>query len=191
MRRAMVLCIVLGAATATLGMPGAALAGAGCHGGATQADESGEKEATVRMIDQCFNASVTMVDPGTTVTFVHEDPVVTHNVGGTEWGFYGDMKQGDIFTATFDDGGIYPFACSYHPGMTGAIVVGDGTGAGSGWTVSNEPFEAPTKIVTRTAAGSGGLSAGAAIGVGLAGLLLGGLAAIGIARATGRNRPTA
>jgi plastocyanin len=190
MRRAMLVCLIVGAGV-VVGVPGTAMAGAGCHTGATQADETGEKEATVRMIDRCFTASVTKVDPGSPVTFVHEDPKTIHNVGGTEWGYFGDMTKGDVFTATFDDPGIYPFACSYHPGMTGAIVVGDGTGAGTGWTVSNEPFEAPTRIVTRTADGSGGVPAGAAIGVGRAGLLLGGLVTFAIAKAGGRSRPTA
>jgi hypothetical protein len=42
------------------------------------------------------------------------------------------MEQGDRFSVSFDEEGVYPFACTYHPGMTGAIVVGDGIGAGTG-----------------------------------------------------------
>jgi hypothetical protein len=33
------------------------------------------------------------------------------------------MEQGDRFSVSFDEEGVYPFACTYHPGMTGAIVV--------------------------------------------------------------------
>ncbi len=189
MRRAMLLCLIVGAAT-VVGMPGAALAGGGCHTGATQADETGEQEAMVRIAGACFTASLTKVDPETAVTFVNED-WTTHNVGGNEWGYFDDMREGDAFTATFADPGIYPFACSYHPGMTGAIVVGDGSGVGNGSTVSNDPFQAPTKIVTPADDGSAGVPAGVAIGVGLAGLLLGGLVTFAIAWAGGRSRPTA
>jgi plastocyanin len=190
MRRGMLLCVIVGAATVVLGMPGAALAGAGCHTGATQADESGEKEATVRMIDRCFTASVTKVDPGIPVTFVHEDPKTVHNVGGTEWGYYGEMTKGDVFTATFDDPGIYPFACSYHPGMTGAVVVGDGIGAGTGWTVSVDPFEPATTAVTRGVTKDEGLPAGLLVAVGVLCLALGGGIAFGIGR-IGRTRTAA
>jgi plastocyanin len=147
MRRATLLCVLVGAATVVLGFPSAAIAGGGCHGTMTQADATDQDEATIRMISACFDASVLRVDSGTPVTFVHEDPGLVHNVGGTEWGFYGEMRDGDTFTATFDDAGVYPFACSYHPGMTGAIVVGDALGAGTGWTVQNSGPVAETETV--------------------------------------------
>ena len=67
------------------------------------------------------------------------------------------MAKGDAFTATFDGAGIYPFACQYHPGMTGAIVVGDGKGAGSGAGITVEPFSAPDpETVTRVGGQDGG-----------------------------------
>ena len=59
------------------------------------------------------------------------------------WGYFEEMNEGDAFTATFDQPGIYPYACAYHPGMTGAIVVGSGNGAGNGETVSVEPLVQP------------------------------------------------
>jgi plastocyanin len=140
MKRGMLLCVV--AATAlVLGLPAASLAGGGCHGGATHQDSTGEDEATVEMVDACFSAAITEVDPGTPVTFVNLDQGVAHNVGGTLWGNYEDMHAGDMYTATFDEPGIYPFACNYHPGMTGAIVVGGGAGAGNGTEVSTTPPE--------------------------------------------------
>jgi plastocyanin len=183
MKRGMLLCIVVGAMTAVLGMPVAALAGGGCHGGATQADESGQREATIRIVDACFTASVTKVDPGTPVTFVSTDQGLTHNVIGSEWGQFEDMTKGDAFTATFADPGIYPFACSYHPGMIGAIVVGNGTGVGSGWTVSVDPFEPTTKTVPTVAtAADGRIPAGAVIAIGVAGLVLGAGLALGLSR---------
>jgi plastocyanin len=111
-----------------------ASAGGGCHGGATQ----GEGDE-VAMSKACFTPSVLRVNPGTEVTFVNKDPVV-HNVSATGWGYLEDMAEGEAFTATFDEPGVYPYACTYHAGMTGAIVVGDGTGAGSGELVTVEPL---------------------------------------------------
>jgi plastocyanin len=139
MRRTIAAAAVLLGALAVAGIPAAALAGGGCHEGATQQDATGDDEAAVRMVGACFNASVTTVDPGTDVTFVNEDAGTTHNVAGMQWGNFEDMSEGDTYTATFDEPGIFPFACSYHPGMTGAIVVGDGTGAGNGLSVSTTP----------------------------------------------------
>jgi plastocyanin len=169
MRRSILIAALVG--VAALVAPGPAIAGGGCHGEATQQDATGKEEATVRMVDACFSASVTTVDPGTDVTFVNEDGKgVTHNVGGTLWGNYETMLPGDSYTATFDESGIYPFACSYHPGMTGAIVVGDGKGAGNGLTVSTTPPKLDGPAATTTggvgapwlaAAAVGGLAIGA------------------------------
>jgi plastocyanin len=193
MRRTTLLCVLVGAATMVLGFPSAGIAGGGCHGTMTQADATDRDEASVRMVDACFDASVLRVDRGTSVTFLHEDPGLVHNVGGTEWGFYGEMRKGDTFTATFDDAGVYPFACSYHPGMTGAIVVGDALGAGSGWTVLNDdPVESPPKpaaIASTETVGGDGTSALALIAIGTLGLAVGTGVAFGVGR-LGRTRTT-
>jgi plastocyanin len=174
MRRGMLLCLIAGTAMVVLGMPGAALAGGGCHGSVTQNDARDEKVATVRMVDACFTATVTTVDPGAPVTFANTDLGVTHNVGGNRWGHFEDMIEGDAFTVTFDEAGIYPFACSYHPGMTGAIVVGDGNGAGAGEEITVQPFEATSpKVVRSVVAEDGRLPIGAFVAVGLGGLALG------------------
>lgn len=172
MKRTMAAGAVVGALMA-LGMPGAALAGGGCHGAATHQDATDMDEATVRMVDACFDASITMVDPGTDVTFVNEDVggELTHNVGGTGWGSYDDMHVGDTYTATFHEAGIYPFACSYHLGMTGAIVVGDGKGAGNGLAVSTTP---PTlDPVDAVPAASSGVAAPWVATAAIAGLAVG------------------
>ena len=127
---------VLALATAAMWPAATVSAGGGCHGRATQG--TGD---TVAMAKLCFTPSVLRVDPGTEVTFVNRDPFV-HNLSGNRWGYFDDLHQGDTYTATFDEPGVYPFACTYHPGMTGAIVVGDGTGAGSGAPVQTSLVEA-------------------------------------------------
>jgi plastocyanin len=130
LRGGMVAAVVVGSTIWAL----PASAGGGCHGGATQ----GEGD-TVTMSKACFTPSVLRANPGAEVTFVNRDPVV-HNVSATGWGYFEDMAEGEAFTATFDEPGVYPYACTYHAGMTGAIVVGDGTGAGSGGLVTVEPL---------------------------------------------------
>jgi plastocyanin len=180
MRRTVLLCLAVVAGAFVLGIPAVAIAGGGCHGSMTQADATDRDKTTIHMVNACFDASVLRVDPGTAVTFSHEDAGLVHNVGGTEWGFYGEMREGDEFTATFDDVGVYPFSCSYHPGMNGAIVVGDALGAGTGWTVLNDlPVDSPPEkstavnpVATSSSidglwialAGIGGVAVGAAAG---------------------------
>lgn len=126
-RLALAATLVL-AAIAVPALP--ASAGGGCHSGITQGTGT-----TVFLQEACPTPTILRVNEGATVTFTNKDPFA-HNIIGNLWGRYDDLNQGDAFTATFDQPGVYPYACWYHPGMTGAIVVGDGMGAGNGETVS-------------------------------------------------------
>jgi plastocyanin len=168
-----------------LGAPAAA-GGGGCHQGTTTA-ASGPDGATIEMIDACFTPTTLRVDPGAEVTFVNRDDM-THNVTANAWGHFDDLELGGGFTVTFGDSGIYPYACNYHPGMTGAIVVGDGTGAGTSETIGVvDAFQAPEPVVvTKTVASERGQ--GGWIAAGALGLLLGTASGFGIAR---RRRTTA
>jgi plastocyanin len=147
-----------------------ASAGGGCHGGVT--DGSGVR---IDIVNACFTPTVLRVDPGQTVTWTNTDPIV-HNITANDWGHYDDLQPGQTFSASFHAPGIYPFACTYHPGMSGAIVVGDGAGAGSGAAVGagTEFPAAPGPVVADEStheASSGSLRAwagGAAIGFVLA-----------------------
>jgi plastocyanin len=107
-----------------------AAAGGGCHAGLTEGTGG-----TVAMAKACFRPAILRIDPGTDVTFVNRDPI-THNVSSNGWGRFEDMNEGDAFRATFAEPGIYPFACTIHPGMVGAVVVGEDAAAGSGKSVS-------------------------------------------------------
>lgn len=151
-------------------------AGGGCHSGVTQGEGG-----TVELADACFTPTTLQVQPGHAVTFVNTDPMV-HNVGGNLWGHFDDLEPGDAFTATFERSGIYPYACSYHPGMTGAIVVGDGLGVGNGETVTVSSYSQPepspvvevrtvTEQASRTPVTVGwvaGSAIGLAVGLGIA-----------------------
>ena len=148
-----------------------ALAGGGCHTGVTTG--SGD---TVEMVEACFTPTTLRIDAGDTVTFVNTDPL-THNIAATGWGNFDGMNQGDVFRATFSASGIYPYACMYHPGMTGAIVVGNGTGAGNGEAVTVAAFEPPVPspevaiaaepTIPATGSATVGWVAGGAIGLGI------------------------
>jgi plastocyanin len=184
----MLLCTILVLA-AVVGMPGVASAGGGCHGGVTENDATGQADATIEMVDACFTATVTTVDPGAPVTFVNMDEFV-HNVGGNQWGHFDDLHEGDSFRVSFDEAGTYPFACSYHPGMTGAIVVGGGTGAGNGAAITVEPFEPPApETVTRVLTASGGVSVASVAVAAIIGGLLGAAITVGLTRSTSRKVP--
>jgi plastocyanin len=124
----------------------------------------------VELEGTCFSPSTLHAGAGETITFVNRDPFA-HNVSGTGWGNYEDMDQGDRFTTSFSDEGIYPFACTLHPGMTGVVVVGDDAGAET--TGEVQPLAASTSPPSdndRILAGALGLAVGAAVGGGIVGL---------------------
>jgi plastocyanin len=88
-----------------------------------------------------FPTLVRMPSGGGAVTFTNFDAVNHVVVGaGNAWGSDGIMHQGDSFTARFTRDGVYPFQCYLHPGMSGAVLVGDanerGAATSGGVTVS-------------------------------------------------------
>lgn len=104
--------------------PSVVRAGGGCHG---PVSPPGDGEASVVKIDGCmFYPTVARVPVGTTVRFLNTGQV-PHNVTGVSgaWGSPGEFAPNTEYRATFSAAGIYPFACTLHPGMNGAIVVGD------------------------------------------------------------------
>jgi len=150
-----------------------AAGGGGCHGASTQGNGT-----AVEIADACFTPTILHIDPGQSVTWTNTDPFV-HNVTANSWGHFDDLLEGHSFTATFQDAGVYPYACTYHPGMTGAVVVGDGVGVGSGQTVAVGADSLPSPAAPAQAA-----VASAGSGAGSTGAWIGG-AALGIAVAMG------
>jgi plastocyanin len=98
-----------------------------CAGSLPFTDESAN---VVEMEDNCFAPTVARVGRGETVTFVNRD-LQLHTVGGAN-GVFGDLRgvvrPGDEVSFTFNEEGVFPYVCIFHPGMAGAIVVGDGAG---------------------------------------------------------------
>ncbi len=163
---------VLGTIGALAGVTGAS-AGGGGH--------CGPSESHGRRIDlegACFLPSTLYADAGESITFVNRDPFA-HNVSGTGWGNYEDMGTGDRFTTSFLDDGIYPFACTLHPGMNGAIVVGDAGGAVAAADI--------TALTSTPTGPSGGEGSGWVL-AGSIGLLIGSAAGAGLTSAVRRGR---
>ena len=72
--------------------------------------------------------------------------------------------------------------------MTGAIVVGEGTGAGNVGAVSVEPFEPPPTSVARVVSKGEGHPTGLLFGSGVLGMAIGTAIAVGIGRLGGTRR---
>ncbi len=106
---------------------GVASAGGGCHQVPTAS-----RGTTVDVTDLCFVSTVLYVKPGADVTWTNRDSMTHVVVGvGDMWGDPNiSLLQGDTVSYRFDQDGVYPYSCLIHPGMVGAIVVGDGVGTG-------------------------------------------------------------
>lgn len=140
-RRTLAAAAVLVLALTLPTVPAMAGGGGGCHGGTTQG--AGD---TVEMVEACLTPTTLRIDPGDTITFVNRDHIA-HNVVANRWGHAEEMAKGDAFTATFDEPGVYPYACAYHWGMTGAIVVGGGVGDGEEVRVASFEPSGPSPAV--------------------------------------------
>jgi plastocyanin len=128
----------VGLALATLAfVPGVAGAsgGGGCGGPVT--DGAG---TTVEIKDFCFGPTILRVATGDTITFVNSDRT-PHTVLGANgaWGSYDALKHGREATYGFSEAGVYPYVCTWHSGMVGAVVVGDGVGGAIDTTTAAGP----------------------------------------------------
>jgi plastocyanin len=120
--------------------------GGGCGGPVT--DSHG---TTVQIRNFCFGPTILRVRPGTKVTFVNRDPF-PHTVLGSNaaWGGFDAIRKrlGPV-SYRFMRSGVYPYVCTYHPGMVGAIVVGDASGPGNAKVVTTAAGPV-TRISTST-----------------------------------------
>lgn len=102
-------------------------AGNPCFHDFTMPPATTEAGTEVKLLSCAFAPTVTQVAVGAKVTFFN-GPDFTHLITGAnqEWGSPDvELQPGQTISYTFDTAGIYPFACILHPGMSGAIVVGD------------------------------------------------------------------
>lgn len=138
MRRLTVLVILV---TATfIPVATAAAGGGGCH-----RDQSDARSNTIQLDANCFTPTVARIDVGDTVTWTNADGWV-HNVYGSGFNGHADVRAGDQFAKRFDVAGVFPYVCTLHPGMMGAIVVGDGaTGAAAITAATSDEQAAETE----------------------------------------------
>ncbi len=115
MKRSLRVIIIAGATFSATAIPAWA-GGGGCHRDATDAPTS-----TVEIQANCFSPNIIRTVPGETITF-HNRDLYGHNLVGHHWGVFDEISASG-FEIKFDTEGIYPFACTVHAGMVGAIVV--------------------------------------------------------------------
>lgn len=106
--------------------------GGGC--GRAVTDDDGTK---VSIRNFCFGPTILRVPESETVTWMNRDdyPHVVLGANGA-WGGYGKVRGGGEVSYRFVNSGVYPYVCTYHPGMIGAVVVGNGKPDGGAYTVT-------------------------------------------------------
>ncbi len=166
----------------------ASAGGGGCHDAPTAA-----RGNAVEIANLCFTATVLYVEPGADVTWTNRDSM-THDVVGVG-GSWGDpslnLFRGDQVQYGFEQEGVYPYACLLHPGMVGAVVVGDGVGSTVGGVIPG----AITTVDEQSTAGTvaapvdtdGGIDT-AVIWIAVVALVLGGVAGAIAVAARSRNK---
>ncbi|MFC7098924.1 halocyanin domain-containing protein [Halobaculum marinum] len=159
-------------------------------------DETGSGSVTVQVGSEAnggaygFSPAAVRVDPGTTVTWEWTGNGGSHNVVDEGGAFESELvgESGHTFEHTFEETGVYRYACTPHKamGMKGAVVVGDaevggggGDGEGGGSSTdsgaSGESTATATDEATNTtAAGGASGSGGSDVGDAPAYLLVGG-----------------
>ena len=190
-----ILLSILGPAALLLlavAVPAAVRAGGVCHEPGPDAVYT-EGNATVVRMDVCsFAPTIARVPVGTEVRFLNtsngEHVVLGRN--GT-WGSQ-VLQPGMEYSEAFISAGTYPFACPLHPGMVGAIVVGDGIAAEAatarGTTASIAPAAPAGMASTPATAAEGGTDLVPILVAGMAGLVAGAIGGALAAVAAARRR---
>jgi plastocyanin len=119
MRKPIVAVLAVSALAGIPAAPAVASGGGGCGSPTTEGTGS-----DVSITGFCFEPTVLYTEPGTTVTFSNMDPV-RHNVLGAQgqWGSWETVREGASVTNAFAEPGVYPYVCTWHAGMAGAVVV--------------------------------------------------------------------
>ena len=78
-------------------------------------------KASVDISNFAFNPAVLTIKKGTTVTWTNNEQV-PHDIKSES--FNSDiLKNGQKYSMTFGDAGIFNYLCSLHPSMTGQLIV--------------------------------------------------------------------
>jgi plastocyanin len=126
------------------------LAGDPCYHGFEIPSRTDAAETQIKVGPCFFGPTVARVPVGATVTFFN-GPGFTHLITGAnaEWGSRDvELLPEASVSYQFDKPGVYPYACALHRGMSGAIVVGDATGAAA--VATSQPSQAPGSSAAQT-----------------------------------------
>ncbi len=165
--------ILLFSAVLMTSLPAApASAGGGCHSGDRPGAAQPVVGTEVSMTMMCFEPRVLAVPPGTTVRFTNQDDVV-HVVLGTGWGSGDQIATGQSVEHRFQESGVYPYSCYLHPGMNGAVVVGDAAAVPAAAPAAQSPISAAEAALASSSTGEGRSGLPLLAFGGLAGAVLG------------------
>ncbi|MPZ68145.1 MAG: hypothetical protein GEU71_01265 [Actinobacteria bacterium] len=125
-------------------IPNAGLAG-GCHGSSEATSGKGAGKVLVDISRCGYSPAILYVEPGTEVSWTNLDPM-PHTVTGMGMSL-GGLTEFDAGEETkayrFEDEGVYPYYCFLHPGMAGAVVVGDVSAEKAAAAEQSIPVAAP------------------------------------------------
>ena len=124
--------VALALPVALLVAPAVAVGGDPCYHDFAMPARSVSTSPAVKALPCAFTPTISYVPVGTTVTFSNGSDW-GHLITGAnqEWGSRDEeLPANGSVTYTFDRAGVYPYACAFHRGMTGAIVVGADVAAG-------------------------------------------------------------
>jgi plastocyanin len=183
-----------------LGIVAAPTASAGnpCFHGFTMPPATTESATEIKLMPCAFQPTVSGVAVGAEVTFFNGSDF-THLITGAnqEWGSPDvELQPGKSVSYTFATAGVYPYACVLHPGMSGAIVVGDlpeavaagvtTNGSTTGGSTDGEALGATGGSATTAPAGDPPVDSPALIAFGIGAGVIAGAAAVWLAL---RRRP--
>ena len=115
--------LALALPAALLVAPAVAVAGDPCYHGFEIPARTVSTDNEIKAMPCAFAPTVTYVPVGTTVTWFSGSGE-SHLITGAnqEWGSRDvELMANSRVSYTFDRAGVYPYACSFHRGMTGAI----------------------------------------------------------------------
>ncbi|MHA7278457.1 cupredoxin domain-containing protein [Arthrobacter sp. MDT2-2] len=93
-------------------------------GAGTSTEAAPAEEATITIADFEY-VMPEAIAPGATVTVINEDDAPHTVTAKDEGGFDVDVSGGETVTFTApDEAGEYAVICTYHPAMSGTLVVG-------------------------------------------------------------------
>jgi plastocyanin len=110
---------------------------------------AGSTDSSVAIVDFSFEAAELEVPASTTVTWTNQG-VAPHTVTAGDGSFEsGRLAPGGAFSRRFDAPGRFAYACAFHPGMVGSVVVTAPTG-------SAPPSAAASPETSASPSGGGG-----------------------------------